>query len=60
MKHIGNGVYEIREHFGSGGRMYYVQQGKTLIAMLAGGDKSPPSKDIEQAKKRARQLGSQP
>ncbi|MEK6748844.1 MAG: type II toxin-antitoxin system RelE/ParE family toxin [Pseudomonadota bacterium] len=37
---VGAGVYEMREHFGPGWRMYYVRQGATLIMMLGGGDKS--------------------
>lgn len=53
---VGDGVCEMREHFGSGWRMYYIQQGATLIVMLAGGDKATQSKDIEQAKHRAKQL----
>ncbi|WP_294251315.1 hypothetical protein [Propionivibrio sp.] len=29
----------MREHFGAGWRMYYIQRGETLIVMLGGGDK---------------------
>jgi|SRR5450830_79457 len=34
---VGEGVYEMREHFGPGWRMYYVQRGDTLIVILAAG-----------------------
>lgn len=39
---VGEGVLEMREHFGPGWRMYYVQRGAVLIVMLGGGD-NPPS-----------------
>ena len=39
----------LREHFGSGWRMYYVQRGNTLIVMLGGGDKSTQAADIAKA-----------
>jgi putative addiction module killer protein len=56
VKSVGEGVYEMREHFGSGWRMYYVQHGTTLVIMISGGDKTTQSKDIEIAKKRATEL----
>lgn len=49
VKPVGEGVYEMREFFGSGWRMYYVQKGDVLIVMLGGGDKSSQSKDIKRA-----------
>jgi len=53
---VGEGVYEMREFFGPGWRMYYVQHGDTLIVMLGGGDKSTQSNDIKTSKDRAKQL----
>lgn len=47
---VGEGVFEMREFFGSGWRMYYVQQGQVLIVMLGGGDKSSQAADIAEAK----------
>ncbi len=49
VKSIGNSLFEMREHFGPGWRMYYLQRGQTLIVMLAGGDKSSQSADIKKA-----------
>lgn len=49
IKAISDGVFEMREHFGSGWRMYYIQRGETLIIMLGGGDKSTQSHDIAKA-----------
>jgi putative addiction module killer protein len=46
---VGEGVYEMREHFGPGWRMYYVQRGNTLIVMVGGGDKSTQQADINRA-----------
>lgn len=48
-KPVGQGVYEMREHFGPGWRMYYVQHGDVLIVMLGGGDKSSQDTDIQRA-----------
>ena len=49
VKPVGNGVFEMREHFGPGWRLYYVQRGETLIVMLGGGDKSSQETDIDKA-----------
>lgn len=46
---VGDGVYEFREHYGPGWRMYYIQRGETMIVMLGGGDKSTQQKDIDKA-----------
>lgn len=46
---VGDGVYEFREFFGPGWRMYYIQRGDTMIVMLGGGDKSTQQKDIDKA-----------
>jgi len=53
---VGENVNEMREFFGPGWRMYYIQQGDTLIVMLGGGDKSTQSKDIRKAKRLAKML----
>lgn len=53
VKPVGNGVFEMREHFGPGWRMYYIQRGETLIVMLGGGDKSSQTSDIAKAVKLA-------
>ena len=56
VKALNNGVYEMREKFGPGWRMYYLLRGKTIIVMLGGGDKSSQSNDIKAAKRLAKQL----
>ena len=49
VKPVGEGVWEMREFFGPGWRMYYVQRGAVLIVMLGGGDKSTQAADIARA-----------
>jgi putative addiction module killer protein len=49
VKPVGEGVYEMREHFGAGWRMYYVQHGAVLLLMLGGGDKATQNADIAKA-----------
>lgn len=49
VKPVGEGVFEMREFFGPGWRMYYVQRGDVLIIMLGGGDKSSQQADIASA-----------
>ena len=48
-KPVGEGVFEFREDFGPGWRMYYVQRGGVFIVMLGGGDKASQQADIEAA-----------
>ena len=57
MKPVGGGVFEMREFFGPGWRMYYVQRGTVLIVMLGGGDKATQQRDIETAQALAETLG---
>jgi putative addiction module killer protein len=59
VKPVGSGVFEMREHFGPGWRMYYVQRGTVLIVMLGGGDKSNQAADIEKAVKVAVTIGAE-
>ena len=47
---IANGVWEMREHFGAGWRMYYTQRRKAIILMLSGGCKSTQAADIKRVK----------
>ena len=48
-KPVGDGVFEMREFFGPGWRMYYVLQNGVLIVMRGGGDKSSQPSDIDSA-----------
>ncbi|MDM8539334.1 type II toxin-antitoxin system RelE/ParE family toxin [Desulfobacterales bacterium HSG17] len=49
-KYIGEGVSELRFHFGPGYRIYYGEIDNIIILLLCGGDKSSQQKDVKKAK----------
>lgn len=53
---VGEGVSELRIHYGPGYRVYFVSEGNTVVVLLGGGDKSTQTEDIAAAKALARQL----
>jgi putative addiction module killer protein len=55
-KPIGDGVNEMRIHYGPGYRVYYKQTGRTVIVLLCGGDKGSQDRDIARAKELAATL----
>lgn len=48
-KPVGRGVFELRFTFGPGYRVYFAQDGGTIVLLLCGGDKSSQSEDIARA-----------
>jgi putative addiction module killer protein len=54
-KSVGDGVQELRLHFGPGYRIYYVWRDGVLIILLCGGDKSSQARDIAKAKELAKE-----
>lgn len=51
-----DGVAELKIDFGPGYRVYYSQRGTRLLLLLAGGDKSSQSRDIQLAIRLAREF----
>ena len=47
---IGEGLSEMRIHYGPGYRVYFKDTGKEIIILLCGGDKSTQQEDIARAK----------
>jgi putative addiction module killer protein len=50
-KSVGNGVFELRVHFGPGYRVYFGLVGSDIVLLLVGGDKRTQSKDISLAQR---------
>lgn len=53
---VGEGVSEMRLHFGPGYRVYFTRRDLEIVILLAGGDKATQEKDIRNALELARQL----
>jgi putative addiction module killer protein len=56
VKPVGEGVSELRIDYGPGYRVYYKRQGRSVIILLAGGDKRTQSRNIKIALRLARNL----
>ncbi len=53
---VGEGVSELRIHYGPGYRVYFKLRGHELVILLAGGDKRTQARDIKTALRLARDL----
>jgi putative addiction module killer protein len=47
---VGDGVHEIKMHFGPGYRIYYAMIGAKIVIILCAGHKGTQQKDIKKAK----------
>lgn len=56
IRSVGEGVSELRIHYGPGYRIYLKKQGDALVILLAGAHKSSQAQDIRLAKDLARNL----
>ena len=48
---VGEGISELRIHYGPGYRIYFHRWGNTVVILLCGGDKGSQAKDINTAKR---------
>ena len=56
VKPVGESVSELRIDYGPGYRVYFTTRGRTVIILLAGGDKRTQATDIKRALRLARNL----
>ena len=53
-KPVGDGISEMRIHYGPGYRLYFIREDAHVIVLLCGGDKGSQARDIAHAKQVAR------
>ena len=53
---VGNGVYEMRIHFGPGYRLYFCREDDVVYVLLCGGTKRGQRRDIVRAHATAKKL----
>ena len=53
---VGQGVSELRLHFGPGYRVYFLRRGINVVVLLGGGDKATQKRDIAAALEAAANL----
>ena len=49
-KNLGEGVFELRIHFGSGYRIYFGKENRSLVILFCAGDKNTQVSDVKKAK----------
>ena len=54
---VGEGICELRIHYGPGYRVYFQRRHNKIIVLLCGGNKSSQQRNIDLAKKLALELG---
>ena len=56
VKPSGGDISELRIDYGPGYRVYFTRRGQEIVILLCGGDKSTQSRDIEAAKRIAKNI----
>lgn len=59
VKPVGEGVSELRIHYGPGYRVYFTQRGTEIVVLLVGGTKKTQTEDINLAKLIAKDIWEQ-
>lgn len=49
-RHLGEGVHELRIHYGPGYRVYFGKLGEVIVILLCGGAKGTQKRDIRKAR----------
>lgn len=49
-RNVGNGVQELRIHYGPGYRVYFAEQEHSIVLLILGGNKKSQHKDIKLAR----------
>ena len=47
---VGEGVLELRDHYGAGWRVYFGRHGRSIVILLTGGTKRTQQRDIKMAR----------
>ncbi|RZN21090.1 type II toxin-antitoxin system RelE/ParE family toxin [Bradyrhizobium sp. Leo121] len=55
-KSVGDSASEMRIDHGPGYRVYFTKRGKTVVILLCGGDKKSQKREIETAKRMAKEV----
>lgn len=55
---VGDGISEMRIHYGPGYRVYFTRQESVIYILLCAGDKSSQKRDIKHAKTLLKNLGA--
>lgn len=56
VKPVGEGVSELRIDHGPGYRVFFLRRGRSVVVLLAGGDKQSQARDIKKAFELAKSL----
>ena len=56
VRSIGDGVSEMRVHYGPGYRLYFIRRDSDIVILLCGGDKGSQRRDVSRAKQMVAEL----
>lgn len=56
VRHVGGRISELRIDYGPGYRVYFMQQGRSVVVLVGGGDKRSQNRDIKRVRRVAEEL----